>query len=94
MVTTDDRGLILITATYIDFMEVLNNAKANTLLPHQSIDHAIDLQPDYNLQYWSIYTLSELSKLSRMVLTRLRGLRSRAQELDHRCGFVLKDPMP
>ena len=40
-------------------MEVFSKDKAETLLPHRSTDHAIDLQPAYNLPYGRIYNLSE-----------------------------------
>ena len=33
--------------------------KAETLPPHRSTDHAIDLEPGYNLPYGRIYNLSE-----------------------------------
>ena len=52
MVPTDDGEHI--PAIYGDFMEVFNKAKAKTLLPHRSIDHAIDFQPGYNLPYGRI----------------------------------------
>ena len=54
IVPTDDGGHILIPAIYGDFVEVFNKAKAKTLLPSRSIDHAIDLQPGYNLPYGRI----------------------------------------
>jgi len=54
MVPTDDGGLILIPAIYGDFVEAFNKAKAKTLLPHRSIDHAIDLQSGYSLPYGRI----------------------------------------
>jgi len=42
-VPTDDGGLI--PAIYGDFVEGFSKAKVETLPPHQSIDHAIDLEP-------------------------------------------------
>jgi len=56
-VPTDDGGHIL--AIYKDFVEVFSKAKAETLPPHLSTDHAIDLEPGYNLPYGRIYNLSE-----------------------------------
>jgi len=52
MVPTDDGGHIL--AIYGDFMEVFSKAKAETLSPHPPIEHAIDLEPGYNLPYGRI----------------------------------------
>ena len=40
-------------------MEVFSQDKAETLPPHRSTDHAIDLEPGYNLPYGRIYNLSE-----------------------------------
>jgi hypothetical protein len=60
MVPTDDG----------DFVEVFSKAKAETLSPHRSIDHAINLEPGYNLPFGRIYNFSELS---RAVFTQLRG---------------------
>jgi hypothetical protein len=47
IVPIDDGGHIL--AIYRDFVEVFRKAKAETLPAHRSIDHAIDLEPVYNL---------------------------------------------
>jgi len=58
MVPTDDGGHI--PATYGEFMEVFSKEKAETLPPHRSTDHAIDLEPGYNLAYWRFYNVSEL----------------------------------
>jgi len=58
MVPTDDGGHIL--ATYGEFVEVFSKDKVETLPPHWSTDHAIDLEPGYNLPYGWIYNLSEL----------------------------------
>jgi len=57
MVPTDDGGHI--PATYGEFVEVFSKEKAETLPPHWSTDHAIDLEPGYNLPYEPIYNLSE-----------------------------------
>jgi hypothetical protein len=42
-VCTDDGGYI--AAKYSEFMEVFSKTRADTLAPHCSIDHAIDLEP-------------------------------------------------
>ena len=52
LVATDDRKLI--PAMYKDFLEAFSKAKAETLLLWRSIDHAIDLEPGYNLPYGRI----------------------------------------
>jgi len=57
MVPTDDGGYIL--ATYGEFVEAFSKDEAETLPPHQSTDHAIGLEPGYNLPYGRIYNLSE-----------------------------------
>jgi hypothetical protein len=57
MVPKDDGGHIL--ATYGEFVEVFSNQKAQTLPPHRSTHHAINLEPGYNLPYRRIYNLSE-----------------------------------
>jgi len=57
MVPTDDEGHI--PATYGEFVEVFSKDKAQTLPPHRPTDHAIDLEPGYNLPYGRIYNLSE-----------------------------------
>jgi len=51
MVPTDNEGHILIPAIYGEFVEVFSKAKVQTLVPHQSIDRAIDYEPGYNLPY-------------------------------------------
>jgi len=56
-VPTDDGGHI--PATYGDFEEVFSKDKAETLAPHRLTDHAIDLEPGYNLPYRRIFNLSE-----------------------------------
>jgi len=40
-------------------VEVFSKTQAETLPPHRSTDHAIDLEPGYNLPYGRIYNLSE-----------------------------------
>jgi hypothetical protein len=86
MVPTDDGGLI---QRYTEISWRFNKANKDTLPPHRSV--AINLEPGYNLPYGQMYNLSELS---RVVFTQLRGLRSCAQEPDHGFGFGLNDPMP
>ena len=41
-------------------MDVFSKVKADTLAPHRSIDHAIDLEPGFKLPYARIYNLSEV----------------------------------
>jgi hypothetical protein len=55
--STDDGGSI--PAVYSEFVEFFSKAKAETLAPHRSIDHAIDLEPGFKLPYGRIYNLSE-----------------------------------
>jgi hypothetical protein len=74
-VPTDDGEHILIPAIYRDFVEVFSKAKAETHSQHRPIDHAIDLEPGYNLPYGRIYNFSEFGGA---IYTQLRGLRSRA----------------
>jgi len=57
-VSTDDEGYI--PAKYSEFVEVLSKKKAETLAPHRPIDHAIDIEPGYQLPYGRIYNLSEV----------------------------------
>jgi hypothetical protein len=57
MVPTDDGGHI--PATYGEFVDVFSKDMAETLPPHRSTGHAIDLEPGYNLPYGRIYNLSE-----------------------------------
>jgi hypothetical protein len=40
-------------------VDVFSETKVETLPPHRSTDHAIDLEPGYNLPYGRIYNLSE-----------------------------------
>jgi len=58
MVPTEGGGRI--PAQYQDFVDVFSKTKAETLPPHQPIDHAIDLEPGYTLLYGWIYNLSEV----------------------------------
>jgi hypothetical protein len=51
IVPTDNGGHI--PAIYGEFVEVFSN-KTETLAPHWSIDHAIDLDPGFNLPYGRI----------------------------------------
>jgi len=57
MLPTDDGGHI--PAIYGELVEVFSKPKAETLPRHRSTDHAIDLQPGYNLPYGRIYNLSK-----------------------------------
>jgi len=56
-VPPDDGGHI--PAIYGDFVEGFSKSKAETLPPHRSTDHAIDLVTGSNLPYGRIYNLSE-----------------------------------
>jgi len=56
--STDDGGFI--PAVYSEFVDIFSNTKAETLAPHGSIDHAIDLEPGFKLPYGRIYNLSEI----------------------------------
>jgi len=57
-VCTDDGGYI--PTKYSEFVEVFSKTKADTLAPHRSIDHAIDLEPGCEIPYGRIYNLSEV----------------------------------
>jgi hypothetical protein len=57
MVPTDDGGHI--PATYGEFREVFRKEKAQTLPPHRSTDHVIDLESGYYLPYGRINNQSE-----------------------------------
>ena len=57
MVPTDDGERRL--ATYGELVQVFRKDKADTIPPHWSTDHAIVLEPSYNLPYGQIYNLSE-----------------------------------
>ena len=58
MIRTDDGGYI--PDKYSEFVEVFSKTKADTLAPHRSIDHAIDLEPGCKIPYGRIYNLSEV----------------------------------
>jgi hypothetical protein len=57
MVPTDNGGHL--PAIYGDFVEVFIKTQAETLPPHRSTNHAINLEPGYNLPDGGIYNLSE-----------------------------------
>ena len=48
-----------IPAVYSEFVDVFCKANAETLAPHRSIDHAIDLEGGLKLTYGRIYNLLE-----------------------------------
>jgi len=60
-------------AVYSEFVDVFSKAKAETLVLHHSIDHAIDLEPGFKLPYGRIYNLSgfELRMLKAYIETNL-----------------------
>jgi len=78
-------------------MGKFSNAKVETLLLHRSIDHAIDLEPGYNLPYWWITI--ERSWVERSFhLSWVKWDTSNCVEWDDMLlrpdyGFGLKDPM-
>jgi hypothetical protein len=45
---------------YRDCEDVFSKDTAETLALHRPIDHAIDLEPDFNLPYGRIYNVSEV----------------------------------
>jgi hypothetical protein len=45
---------------YKDYVDVFSTDRVKTLAPHQPFDHAIDLEPDFNIPYGRIYNLSEV----------------------------------
>jgi hypothetical protein len=57
MVPTDDGEHI--PATYREFVEVFIKEMAETIPPHRSTDHEIDLESAYTLPYGRIYNLLE-----------------------------------
>jgi hypothetical protein len=57
-VCTDRGGYI--PAKYSEFVKVFSKTKAETLAPHRTINHAIDLEPGWKIQYGRIYNLSEV----------------------------------
>jgi len=74
MVRTDDGEHI--PAIFGEFVVDFSN-EPETLVPHRSFDHAIDLEPSYNLPYGQMYNISELGGA---ILTQLCGLRSHADD--------------
>jgi hypothetical protein len=48
-----------IPSTYREFLDIFSKKKAETLSPHRSTDHAIDLESGTRLPYGRIYSLSE-----------------------------------
>jgi hypothetical protein len=54
---TDDGGDIL--AIHRDSLEVFSKTQAETLPPHRSTDHSIDLEASFNLPDGCIHNLSE-----------------------------------
>jgi hypothetical protein len=49
-----------IPSTYRDFLDIFRKKKAETLPPHRTTDHAIDLELGTKLPYGRIYSLSEV----------------------------------
>jgi len=45
---------------YSELVHVFSKVQVETLTPHRSIDHAIDLEPAFKLPYGRIYNLSEV----------------------------------
>jgi hypothetical protein len=43
-----------------DHVDVFSKDRAVTLAPHRTIDHAIDLEPGFNIPWGRIYNLSEV----------------------------------
>jgi len=72
-VLTDDGDCI--PAQYQEFVEVFSKARAETLLPQREMDHAIDLEPDYQLPSGWIVNLSEfeLKKIKANIETNLQN---------------------
>jgi len=54
--TITDNGSFIPTKDS-EFVEVFSKVKAETLAPHCSIDHTIDLEPGFKLPYGRIYNL-------------------------------------
>jgi hypothetical protein len=48
-----------IPSTHREFIDIFSKKKAETLPPHRSTDHAIDLETGTKLPYGRIYSLSE-----------------------------------
>ena len=82
IVPTDDGGHI--PAIYGELIEVVSKAKAVTVLLHWSTDHAIDVEPGYNLPYVQIYNLLEFE---------LRMLKAYI-EANLATGFIQHSPSP
>jgi hypothetical protein len=57
-VRTDNGGYI--PTKYSEFGEVFSKNRADTLAPHRSIDHAINLDPGCKIPDGQIYNLSEV----------------------------------
>jgi hypothetical protein len=70
MVPTDDGGHI--PARHGDFVEVFCN-EVKTLVPHQSIDHSINLGPGYNFPYGRI-TIEQSFQLSWVQLSGIQAI--------------------
>jgi hypothetical protein len=43
---------------YKDYVDLSSKDRAETVAPYRRIDHAIDLEPNFNLPYGRIYNLS------------------------------------
>jgi len=82
MVPSDNGGHI--PAIYGDDVEDFSKAKVETLPPHRSTDHAIDLEPSYKLSFGRIYNLSEFE---------LRMLKSYI-EVNLAMGFIQQSSSP
>ena len=85
---TDDGGHLLIPAIYGEFVEVFSN-EPESLAPHRSIDHAIELERGYNLPYGRItivrsfqLMLSWVERYSRNCVDKDHVLKSRIMDLD------------
>jgi len=85
-VPTDDGGHI--QALCGDFVEIISMAKADALPPHP-IDHAIDLEPSYNLPYGRIiiersfqFSWVQSSGIHPIACIKIMSSRSRIMDLD------------
>lgn len=58
MIRMDDGSYI--PDKFSEYVEVFSKTKADTLAPHRSIDHAIDLELGSKIPYAQIYNLSEV----------------------------------
>jgi len=45
---------------YKDYLDVFSKDRGETLALHRPIDHVINLEPGFNIQYGRIYNLSEV----------------------------------